>query len=90
MLNICSAKFDIMSGCVSAFVYSVYGVLEDRTLRIIMYKFVYTCGCVFFLFGVMCGFVTKVSLECVVCIVCYVVFGVLKLSYFPCGFLLMD
>ena len=29
MLNICSAKFDFISGCVSFFIYSVYRVLKD-------------------------------------------------------------
>ena len=29
MLNICSAKFDFISGCVSVFICSVYRVLKD-------------------------------------------------------------
>jgi len=36
--------------------------------------FVYTCGCDFFLLGVMCGFVYEVSLECVICSVNFVIF----------------
>ena len=40
---------------------------------VITFKFVYTCGCVFFMYGVVCGFVCEVSFEGVVCGVCYVV-----------------
>ena len=29
VLNMCSAKFDFISGCVSAFICSVYCVLKD-------------------------------------------------------------
>ena len=41
---------------------------------VITFKFVNTCGCVFFIFGVVCGFVCEVSFEGVVCCICYVVF----------------
>ena len=41
------------------------------------FKFVNACGCVFFMFSVVCGFVCKVSFEGVVCGVCYVVFQLL-------------
>ena len=41
---------------------------------VIIFKFVNTCGCVFFMFGVVCDFVYEVSFEDVVCGVCYVVF----------------
>ena len=41
---------------------------------VITFKFVNTCGCVFFMFGVVCGFVCEVSFEGVVCGVCYDVF----------------
>jgi hypothetical protein len=41
---------------------------------VVTFKFVYTCGCVFFMFGVVCGFIYEVSLESIVCSVCYVIF----------------
>ena len=41
---------------------------------VITFKFVNTCRCVFFMFGVVCGFVCEVSFEGVVCGVCYAVF----------------
>ena len=63
MLNICSAKFDFISGCVSAFICSVYRVLKDLANvvigTVITFKFVNTCGCVFFMYGVVCGFVCE-------------------------------
>ena len=51
---------------------------------VITLKFVYTCGCVFFVFGVVRGFVCEVSFECVVCGVCYVVFQFFKLLAIFC------
>ena len=82
MLNICSAKFDFISGCVNTSICSVYHVLKDHLFdqfrTVITFKFVYTCGCVFFMFVVVCGFVCEVSFEGVVCIVYYVVFQFLK------------
>ena len=67
MLNICSAKFDFISGCVSAFICSVYRVLKDLPVRpigtVVTFKFVNTCGCVFFVYGVVCGFVCEVPFE---------------------------
>ena len=33
---------------------------------VITFKFANTCGCAFFMFGVVCGFVCEVSLKCVV------------------------
>ena len=36
MLNICSAKFDFISGCVSAFICSVYRVLNQLIQNIIV------------------------------------------------------
>ena len=47
----------------------------------ITFKFVNTCGCVFFMSGVVCGFVSEVSFEGVVCGVCYVVFQFFKYFY---------
>ena len=41
---------------------------------VITFKSVNTCGCEFFMFGVVCGFVCEVSFEGVVCGICYVVF----------------
>ena len=41
---------------------------------VITFKFANTCGCVFFMFGVVRGCVCEVSFEGVVCGVCYVVF----------------
>ena len=51
---------------------------------VITFKFVYTCGCVFFIFGVVGSFVCEVSFEDVVCSVCYVVFQFLKLLAIFC------
>jgi hypothetical protein len=57
---------------------------------IITFKFVYTCGCVFFMFGVVCGFVCEVSFEGVVCGVCYFVLQFFKtFSSFLYGFIAM-
>ena len=54
------------------------------------YKFLHTCGCVFSLFGVVCGFVREVSLECAVCSLCHVVFQFYKtFSYFLRGIVMM-
>ena len=91
MLNVCSAKFDFISGCVSAFICSVYRVLKDLVIGTdVAFKFVNTCGCVFFMYGVVCGFVCEVSFEGVVCGVCYVVFQFLdSFSYFMCGIVVM-
>ena len=56
----------------------------------ITFKFVYTCGSVFFIFGVVSGFVCEVSFEGVVCGVCYVVFQFFNaFGYFLCGFVVM-
>ena len=49
---------------------------------VIIFKFANTCGCVFFMFGVVCGFVCEVSFEGVVCSVCYVVFQFFNMYYF--------
>ena len=63
MLNICSAKFDFMNDSVSAFISSVYHVLKDipgdkiEFETVNRFKFVYTCGCVFFMYGVVYDFV---------------------------------
>ena len=58
---------------------------------VITFKFVNTCGCVFFMYGVVCGFVCEVSFEGVVCGVCYVVFQFFdSFSYFLCGFVVMS
>ena len=52
--------------------------LIDREFGIVItFKFVYTCGCVFFMFGVVCSFICEMSLEGVICGVCYVVFQLL-------------
>ena len=57
---------------------------------VITFKFVNTCGCVFFTFGVACGFVCEVSFQGVVCGVCCVVFSFLiLLAIFLCGFVVM-
>ena len=57
---------------------------------VVTFKLVNTCGCVFFMYGVVCGLVCEVSFEGVVCGVCYVVFQFLKtFSYFLCGFVVM-
>ena len=53
---------------------------------VVTFKFVNTCGCVFFMYGVVCGFVCEVSFEGV----CYVVFQFIdSFSYFLCGFVVM-
>ena len=88
------AKFDFVSGCVSAFQYimfwKIYLFDKYEFGTIITFKFVYTCGCVFFMFGVVCGFVCEVSLECVVCGVCYFVLQFFKtFSSFLYGFIAM-
>ena len=46
---------------------------------VVTFKFVNTCGCVFFMYGVVCGFVCEVSFEGIVCGVCYVIFQFLIL-----------
>ena len=52
---------------------------------VVTFKFVNTYGCVFFMYGVVCGFVCEVSFEGVVCGVCYVVFQFFdSFSYFFC------
>jgi hypothetical protein len=51
---------------------------------VITFKFVYIYECVFFMFGVLCGFVWEVSLEFVVCGVCYIVFQFFKTSSYFC------
>ena len=61
MLRICSAKFDFISGYVSAFICfeistSLTGI-EFGT--VITFKFVYTCEYVFFFFGVVRGFICE-------------------------------
>ena len=57
---------------------------------VVTFKFVNTCGCVFFIYGVVCDFVCEVSFEGVVCGVCYVVFQFFNsLNYFLCGFVVM-
>ena len=59
---------------------------------VITFKFVNTCGCVFFMFGVVCDFVSEVSFEGVVCGICYVViqFFFNTFTYFLCGFVGMS
>ena len=50
---------------------------------VVTFKFVNTCEYVFFLYGVVCGFVCEVSFEGVVCGVCYAVFQFFySFSYF--------
>ena len=45
---------------------------------VVTFKFVYTCGCVFYIFGVVCGFVCGESLEGFF----FVVYTVLYSSFF--------
>ena len=57
---------------------------------VITFRFVNTCGCVFFMYGVVRGFVCEVSFEGVVCGVCYVLFQFFdSFSYLLCGFVVM-
>ena len=48
--------------------------------RVVTFKFGYTCGCVFFMFGVVCRFVCEVSLEGV-CGVCFIVLQLFFLTF---------
>ena len=50
---------------------------------VITFKFVYTCGCVFLMFGVVHDFVCEVYFEDVLCGVCNVVF---QFFFNLCGF----
>jgi hypothetical protein len=91
VLNICSAKFDLISGCVSAFICSVYRVLKGLPVWSVynlgqsLYLSLYTTPVdVCFSCLVLC----EVSLEDVVCSVCYVVFQYF-FSYFLCRFVVM-
>ena len=57
---------------------------------VVTFKFVNTCGCVFFVYGFVCDFVCEVHFEGVVCGVCYVVFQFFdSFSYFLWGFVVM-
>ena len=66
--TLCSAKFDFISGCVSAFIHLLYRVFKEHYI-IWDSHYIYVCTypqihrCVFFLLGVVCCFVCKMSLN---------------------------